>query len=276
MNAGPLHSLYLWPDRSHEEAQMGESTKAACSLLIIVGIIAACLAWGLVDRPGVTAWGFRVGGPIVAILALGLLLKLHFRADLAHDYLHDLVGKYFNRDGFCFSFMVTPIDGIAYMDAYFQSQYDEPCVGRIVLKPAYDLLKRWTIEAIAYQIECGPAAFGFARIAIPVPSRLQGKQQPFKVGVSVKYPNGKGQRLRFHDGVFIRTDSNFKNWYGTALTGVGAATGSFVLTTPALARVKLPVGVAEAIPSDRVPEVKTLWRIGDPSPQTGVPPGEQR
>jgi hypothetical protein len=151
---------------------MGESTKAICAVMLIVGAIASAIAW-TADQPDAVTWSFRIGGPTLALLALGLILKLHFRADLAHDYLRDRAGTYFNRDGFCFAFVATAADGIAYMDAYFQNQRDKPCVGRIALRPARGfLMGRTKIETITYEIECAPAAFGYARIAIPIPEKL--------------------------------------------------------------------------------------------------------
>src|SRR5262245_15318510 len=102
---------------------------------MIVGIFAAALSWTS-DRTEATTWGFRIGGPATTILALGLLLKLHFRRDHEPDYLRALTGTYFNRDGFCFSFVVTAVDGIAYMSAYFQTQRDKRCFGRIAMRPA--------------------------------------------------------------------------------------------------------------------------------------------
>ena len=176
---------------------MGESTKSVCALLMIVGSIAAALSWTVV-RPDATTWGFRVGGPITAALALGLILKLHFRTDLECDYLRAVTGNFFNRDGFCFTFVATAINGAAYMDAYFQNQYDKPCVGRIALRPARGFfMNRARIEPISYEIECPPAGFGLARIAISIPEELQGKKQSFEVGASVSYPDGKGTRLSF-------------------------------------------------------------------------------
>lgn len=114
---------------------MGESTKAVCALVLIVAIIAAAIAW-TAPQPGTIMLGFRIGGPVVALIALGLLLKLHFRADLAYDYLRKCTGTYFNRDGFCFAFTATTADGIAYLEAFFQNQRDVPCLGRIALRPA--------------------------------------------------------------------------------------------------------------------------------------------
>ena len=244
---------------------MGESTKAISALVLIVAAIAAALAW-TVNQPDAATWAFRIGGPALALLTLGLILKLHFRDDLAHDYLRDRVGTYFNRDGFCFAFIATAVDGVAYMDVYFQSQYDQPCIGRIALRPVGQfLMSRAKMETIICEIECAPAALGVARIAIPVPEKLQGKRQSFEVGASVNYPDGKGQRLRFRDGVFIRSNTNFGTSFGTALTIAGAATGSIVLSKPATATVELPVGVTEEIPDNLEPEIKTLWKMGDPS-----------
>lgn len=243
---------------------MGESTKAASALVMIVAAIAAVVAWAH-DRPDTTTWAVRIGGSILALLALGVILKLHFRPDHALDYLRNRAGTYFNRDGFCFAFVSTAVDGVAYMDAYFQNQRNRPCVGRIAMRPARGFfMGRAEIEAITYEVECGPAAFGVARVPIPVPEKLQGKRQSFEVGASVEYPQGKGERLRFHDGVFLRSNSKFGNSFGTALTVAGAATGSIVLSKPATATVDLPDGVTENIDDSLSPDVKTLWKLGDP------------
>lgn len=243
---------------------MGESTKSLLALILIIGTIGAAIAW-TINPPDSVTWGFRIGCPMLAILALGLFFKLHFRADLAHDYLRDQVGTYFNRDGFCFSFVATETDGIAYMDAYFQNQYDSTCLGRIALRPVRGFfMGRAKFETITYEIECASGAFGVARIAIPVPTKLQGKRQSFEAGASVDYPKGKGQRLRFHDGVFLRTNTKFGNTVGTALTIAGAASGSIVLSRPATVTVALPNDVSEDPPDNLVPEIVTLWKMGDP------------
>jgi hypothetical protein len=243
---------------------MGESTKSVCAILMIVGAVAAAVAW-TADRPDATTWGFRVGGPITAILAFGLILKLHFRADLEHDYLRPITGTYFNRDGFCFAFVANAVDGVAFVDAYYQSQRDTPSVGRIALRPARGFfMTRAKIESITFEIECPPAGFGVARIAIPLHEELQGKRQSFDVGASVRYPDGKGRRIRFCDGVFLRSNTNFGDSFGNALTIASAATGSIALSRPASTTIDLPLGVAEDIPENIPPEIKKLWRLGDP------------
>lgn len=243
---------------------MGESTKVACVLILSVSAIATALAW-IAEKPDATTWSFRIGGPVISLLSLGLFLKIHFRRDLEKDYLRLFTRTYFNRVGFCFACVVSANDGIASMDAYFQTQYDKPSVGRIALRPARGFfMTRAKIDLITFEIEYPPAGFGYARIAIPIPEEIQGKRQSFEVGASVFYPNGKGNRIRFYDGECLRSNTNFANSFGTALTVVGAATGSLVLFKPATTTMDLPFGVAEETPESIVPEIKILWQMGDP------------
>lgn len=243
---------------------MGESTKSVCAMICLISAAAGVTAWAIGFHGSMT-WGFRIGAPVCSVLALCLLLRLHWRDDLAHDYLREISGSYFNRDGFCFTFMATAVDGIGYMNAFFQNQRDKPSVGRIALRPARGFfMTRSEIVTLTYEIECAPAAFGVARIAIPIPAALQGKRQAFEVGASVRYPEGRGRRVRFRDGTFLRGNTKFRSSFRTALTVAGAAAGSIVLSRPATITLVLPVGVAEDIPETLLPEIRTLWRSGDP------------
>ena len=243
---------------------MGETAKAVCVLVLLIASITAAAAW-IDDRPNAMVWSFRIGSSLLAVAALGLILKLQFRADLAHDYLRDYAKQYFNRDGFCFAFAATVVDGIAYLDAIFQNQYENPCLGRIALRPAQGFfMNRAKIETIAYEIELGPAAYGVARLAIPIPGKLQGQRQSFEVGASAYFPDGKGRRLRFQDGLRLRANTNFGDKFGTALTIAGAATGTIVLSKPATVTLNLPTDVAEEIPDSLEPRIKTLWQLGEP------------
>src|SRR5262249_32151751 len=140
----------------------------------------------------------------------------------------------------------------------------EPCVGRIALRPARGFfLGRGKMEPIAIEIKCEPAAFGTAKVAIPIPSELQGKRQSFDVGASVHYPNGKGRTPRFRDGIVLRANSDFGNAFATALTVAGALTGSIVWATPAKVTLDLPGGVSQDVANGSKPETKTLWKLGD-------------
>lgn len=243
---------------------MGESFKAVISLFMIIALIVALFAW-IEDRPDQTTWIVRGASLVVAALMLTVLLKLHFRRDIAHDYLQRAVGTYFNRGGFCFGFATDVKDGVCQLHAFYQNQHERPCLGRIALRPARGFfLNRAKIDIIAFEIPIEAGAFGTTTLPIPLPREVQGKPQTFEVGASVEYPRGRGKRLRFRDGLFLRTNSNFDNSFGTALTVAGALGGAVVLSSPATISISLPKDVAEELPSDLKPESRLMWKLGDP------------
>ena len=248
---------------------MRESIKAVLWLAIIVSVVVMGFVW-TDDRPTPSIWQARVGSLIVALMALGAILKMHFRRDLAPDYLTSAVGTFFQRDGFCFGFRTSSRGGICLLNLYFQNAFERPCRGRVGLRPARGFfLGRAKFESIRFDIDCGPAAFGVARLQLPVPAKLQGKMQAFEVGASVAYPSGKGRRLRFRDGLLIRQNSNFGDAFLTALTVVGALGGVIVLSSPAKITLKLPESVAEEVPAEDRAEMTTLWVLDDPPMKGG-------
>lgn len=242
---------------------LGESTKAVLSLVLIGALVVSAIAWSN-DRPDNTAWMLRFASPFVGLCALGAILKLHFRRDAAPDYLHELAGSYFNRDGFCFAITSDATNGVAYLVAYFQNQYEQSCVGKIALRPERGLFSgKAAIEAITIDVQCPAAGFGVLRLPLPVPSDAQGQHVRFEVGACVEYPRGKGRRLRFADGVFLRANSNFGDGFSSAVVLAGAVTGSVVLATPARMTIMLPQHVAESVPLGIPTESRTLWKLSD-------------
>lgn len=240
---------------------MGESFKAVCSLVVIAAAVVAAFAF-LMDRPTPTSWLVGVSASLVFLLSLGVLLKVHLRRDIVPDYLKASTGDYFNRDGFCFAISPALVDGICYLEVFFQNQYDHPCLARLALRPAAGFwLTRPEGDTITFDIQCAPAAFGVARLPIPLPKAVQGQRNSFEVGASVYYPQGKGRRLRFRDGIFLRADSSFGNAFGTALTAAGALAGHIVLSKPASVTMTLPSNAAEEIPATLHPEIITLWNL---------------
>jgi hypothetical protein len=213
---------------------MGESTKVICAVVLIISSVAGAMAW-LVDRPDALVWSLRIGGPSLAALAIGLLLRLRLRADIAHDYLRELAGghDYYNCDGFSFVVSTVVVEKTVYFGIYYQNQRDQECQGRIAFRPEGGHSPgHAAVENIAYEIDCPPAAFGVARIAVPVPEKQPVTCQSSRISVAVKYPKGRGRRLRFGDGV--------------SPTGV---------------TFEIPVGAIDAV-LDK--ELKTLWKLGDP------------
>jgi hypothetical protein len=249
---------------------MVEFAKGVCCLVVMAGVGAGLLSW-LLDRPDSTTWMLRLGSPLVAIVGLLIFMKLHFRKDGAPDYLRPLfgrrldLGQFFDRGGFCFGFRTTSIDGHCVLNAYFQNRHERPCRGQIALRPARNFfLTRNKFDAICIDIECGPGAFGFATLPIPVPENFQGKRQQFEVGASVIYPQGRGRKLRHSEGIVLRTNSKFANTFGSILTVAGALGGSVVISSPVRVTLDLPFSVAEKLPDGLEPAVRTLWTLGDP------------
>jgi hypothetical protein len=190
---------------------------------------------------------------------------MHFRPDEAPDYLRKQEGNYFNRGGFCFSVRPVKLNGACFFDVWFQNQHEMPCTGRVVLRPARGFfLTRASIEAFGVEIHSPSAAFGIARLAVPVPHPFQGTRQSFEIGASVVYPEGRGRLLRFHDGLVVRSNSDFGNAFGTTLTAAGLLTGQLILSKPATITFALPGGVADSFPQEMPVQVEILWKLGDP------------
>ncbi|MFO0851317.1 MAG: hypothetical protein U0871_22585 [Gemmataceae bacterium] len=247
---------------------MRELTKVLCVVALLFGAPLAAVAWSddRVAFPRPVVLFMQYGCPALCVLAVGIFFKVRLRPDEVPEYLGRCLGTYFNRGGFCFAIRPVVAEGVCTFEVYFQNQYENRCVGRAALRPARGfLLGRARVDAVLVEIDCGPAAFGVARVAVPLPPAVQGRRQRFEVGASVEYPDGKGRRLRFGDGVTLRANSNFGDKFATGLLVAGAVTGQIVYTSPATATIDLPEGVAEEVPDNaRLPSVETLWQLGDP------------
>lgn len=232
-------------------------------LLLFVGI-GASFPW-MDDRPNTTTWILRFVLPLIAILLAVILIRFNYTKDKVPDYLGAVNSPYFNRGGFCFAFAIQVVDNICWVHAHYQNQFERPCIGRIALRPARGFfLNRAPIDAITFEVPCEGAEFGVASLPIPLPPQLLGKKQSFEVGASVVYLKGKGKQLRFRDGLIVRSNTNFGNGFGTALTIVGAMTGTIVISSPAKVTLTLPLDADDEVPPDLVPTQRTIWKLGDP------------
>lgn len=219
-----------------------------------------------IDRPDALIWSFRIGGSLAVTFALGLLLKLILRSDRHPDYLRLRTKTSFDREGFCFDAGVSVKKGVALMTVYFQTQYDQHSEARVALRPARSIFgRRSPILPMYFDIDCPPAGFGVARVAFAFPSELQGKCQAFEVGATVRYPDGQGQQIRFHEGVLLRSNSDFVNVFHGVLAICAAVLGMFILIRPTTIKLMLPQGVNHDIPELVEPEVIIMWQLGDPS-----------
>jgi hypothetical protein len=245
-----------------------EFIKVLCVVVLLFGAPLAALAWfdDRLDFPQPVIHFMKYACPVLCILAVGIFLKIHFRADEIPDYLGPRVGTYFNRDGFCFGILPIVVDGVCVFEVYFQNQYEKRCVGRVALRPARGFfLGRAKMDSIIVEVDCEPAAFGVARVPVPLSATLQGRRQSFEAGASVEFPEGKGRQLRFGNGVALRANSKFGNAFATGMTVAGALTGRIVYASPATVPITLPKGVAEDVSAcEETTRIETLWKLGDP------------
>lgn len=248
---------------------MSEFIKSVCVIVIVVASSVAGVAW--IDDGWGPIWKtLRIACPAVALLALALFLKLHLRPDIAYDYLRELGGSYFNRGGLCFLANVTAEGETAYLNIYFQNQYEGSCQGRISVRPGRGFwMKRPKVAPVTVEVDCGSGAFGRASQAIAIPHEIQGKTLRFEVGACAKYPKGRGRRLRFHDGVTLRTTSHFSN--STRILTVAALfTGTLYSSGPATIEFNLPTDVSDQPPNDATTTVEILWQVGEPDGGIGA------
>ena len=242
---------------------MQQSVKSVLLLIGFCAMIGAIVGW-LLD-PDETVWMTRAICTPLAIVCFLAYWKISVRQDLAPDYLRSVVSNYFDRNGLTFSIIAVRQDGVCHLVAFFQNQFERRCFGQIGIRPARGFwLNRAPVEEVVFSFECGQAEFGMTSVAIPLPRELQGKTLSFDVGASVDYPDGKGKRLRFRDGIFLRHNSNFGNPFGTALFAAGALTGQIVINSPATITIQLPIEVADELPIRGFPSVQTFWQLGDP------------
>jgi hypothetical protein len=145
-----------------------------------------------------------------------------------------------------------------------------------MLQPKNGQWKSAKIEAITLEIDCEPAAFGTMRMAIPVPKKLQGTSQKFEVGASVQFEKGHRTRLRYNDGILVRSNSKFDKQFRTAVTVVGALGGALILISPASTMLSMPEDVASRLDQDLDPRTRTLWKLDDPPLENDLEAGKSR
>jgi hypothetical protein len=99
-----------------------------------------------------------------------------------------------------------------------------------------------------------------------VPRIAQNKSQIFDVGATAEYPNGKGRRVRFRDGRFLRADTSKGRSVNRSIRFALAAGASpwYFLYRPPRVKLRLPSGTAEQLPAPSAIQTKTLWKPGDP------------
>lgn len=242
---------------------MNESFKATLGAVIFFGCIGA-VTW-LVDPPQGETWQYKVRWISLALIVLPtvLLVWASRRKDKAPDFLRQHFGTYFERDGFCFVVRPEVKDGVCQLSVYFQNRYENSCRASVLLSPSSFFFKsNEPIQTLTFGVECEGASFGRIYAPWPVPAGSQGKVASLDVAASVQYPQGRGQLLRYRDG--LRVGAASADFWREGLVLAGALTGAIVISRPARMKFTLPTGVAAQLAEPPKSHTESLWRIGVP------------
>ncbi|EAQ80909.1 hypothetical protein [Blastopirellula marina] len=237
---------------------MSEFVKTVLTLMLIGSVLIASIAWWN-DRPNEVVWTARIGFSLLAAALFSVLIRRRRPQDRATDYLAVFGARYFNRDGFCFDIDASADDGVCYLVIAYQSQYSKRSEGRIAIRPTSgSWMSRPQFASICVDLAINPGEYGVLRLPVPVSKKLQGKTVSFEIGAAVCYPDGKGERLRFADGVLLRDNQEFGDTFTTEVIDAAAAS-RFALTSPVVIRVLLPAEVATEFNRDQTIERETAW-----------------
>ncbi len=210
----------------------------------------------------------RIVATPLAIGALAGFFVLHFRRDKAPNFLRRQYKRYLERSGFCFGILVDSREGVAFLDIPFQSRYAKPSIAQIGLRQSIDPLSAAGREPfLTVEIECGRGAFGVGHFPVAIPAKFQGETLRLQATASVRYPEGKGEMLRFRNGVPVPHNERLPS-----LSVLGSLVWFVLLPWFVLFRragagptlnLVLPSGVAETLPEGVVPHTDTRWTLGD-------------
>jgi hypothetical protein len=264
---GPPMSSAAAPISNSGEIVMSESAKALLGGFIFLAAFGIFFIWFAAGIPSnAIIWTLRIGLPIAVLAAITLLAREQFRKDRAPDFLRLHFGKPFERDGVCFFIRPIAYCGIAYLDVMFQNQYASACTFRVVIAPpvkSFRVSKR-PFDGVGMDIGCDGGAFGIARAAIAIPAAFQGKRIKLEVAAATKYSQGKGQLLRFRNGLRA-SKADTSGLGGAALTVALLMVGHVHYRKPASITCTLPTGVAETLPPGIQPAISVVWKPGDPT-----------
>jgi len=242
-----------------------QSVVAILELILLVCIVVAII--GLSDLgQSQNQWAFA-SALLIGVTSFALLLKIAKRKpgnrDKVPDFLGNIPETCFGQRGLCFRPAISVRNGLASLDISFQNSYERPVSVRINARPTVNFfLRRHKSLRTSVRFECGPAAYGIVCVPLPILARYQGALQKFDFSCSVKFPCGRGKRLRFQHGLPTGTRG------GGFLRLFAALAGILVTTRPACAEFRLPQNVAETLAEGMAIEIFEKWKLGDTPAQT--------
>ena len=235
---------------SHSVAQ---STKAILQLVVIIALVIVAIQCFLAEKVSVPTLTISI---IVAIVSLGIVLKLHYLRGEVPDYLREVGGPYIECKGFCFLLSTRLADGICFLDILFQNRHENGCVGRVVLRPKRKMFRSQDPVAITVEVNCPGGAFGRQSVPIPVEPSARGKTLTFEMAAGAHYPKGRGRTLHYGEAkVHLPNNVSFATPIKDAITVLALLGGGIFVHSPASIELPFPQGAAATIPEGLGPEI---------------------
>jgi hypothetical protein len=236
-------------------------------LIVALGFVTIGAWVATVGRPDVI-WTLRLGAPVAMVWIAWKMARLHAEAKrfAVPDQLYELGGKYFEAKGFCFAPTVGTLeDGRGQLAIYFQNNCERPVEAKVKMLPPVRSFRmsRHPLPHVEMNVTCPGGAFGVVRVPFPVPAKYAGRRMSFDVAADVRYPAGRGRRLRSRTGTRVGETRRMRHGYQLLTALVFLAFGLIVHDRPASARLCLPATRPEDGPTDRPLETEILWTPDD-------------
>lgn len=235
---------------------MNETGKVLSGFFAVVAGFIAAAAWSL-DPVG-KVWTVRLISTALSLSLFVFLIKALLKKDLAPDFLRMVGNSVFERSGFQFLIQPLTIDGEYCFRIWYQNRHMNSCKARILLTSQRDfLMKIPKVGPLFCELEIPSGGFGHYTVLLNAEKKYHGKKVSFGVYADTVWPQGKGELLRFRDGINVGTLP------GTSRDQIlkVATLASGGISTPAKYVVTLPFEIKENPVGDW--EEEFLWKYGD-------------
>lgn len=178
------------------------NTRSGCIVLVFalnIQCLLAVLFCALDRQTGGWLWFFVA---LEIFLAGGMLLVWRW-PDPSPDALRTSGAKVLERDGLCFSLRPEFIDGRPHLTVTFQNRYESPCEAKFLIR-AIVMSRMVKLVPLEISVSCpGQGGQGQRTVSWPIPPPFWKERLLIRVGVDTHYPHGKGEMVRFHQGLEV-------------------------------------------------------------------------
>ena len=223
----------------------------------------------------VLVWLLPIDGELGELLPYGMFfvafavgavwyLSTPTAAHCAEDVLGAQFGSYYEADGLCFVPEFVVLDGLCWVNVFYQNRYNAGCSSRVYLFP----MEGWSpkglndVPAVFAAIECGGGDVGVLHLPYPIARSWQGKIMIYDVMGATTYPAGRGELVRSEGGLLVDPPPLAKPAVQETLEAAALLLVGFVRVSSEGRRGKiemtLPEDVADAIPPGVVAHRRTI------------------